>query len=262
VVITADMNEALAGLIASRRPFLVPNVQAGSVVRADYPGPGFDRRASRPASVSRWNAPRVTLQVDGQAVSFNEFVFGLTSVWDVDRIGISQPQTTTQGRNSIAGAIFVETPGSTVCVGESRSPVWRQLWRRGGLRVSCRSTGRGTACVRIAGTSGAAAPRSRLGFRPKSNRDDYGLVGSSCWPSRRRCLARLLTTYARRLADAPDRRCPSAVRGRQDPWGLRRVLYRCRFADRVLDYRLRLPWIRRRPFRWRCRIERLRHGPG
>ena len=54
--------------------------------------------------------PRTTLIVDGRPVSYNEFVFGAEPLWDVDKVEIFRsPQTTTQGRNSIAGAIFVET---------------------------------------------------------------------------------------------------------------------------------------------------------
>jgi outer membrane receptor protein involved in Fe transport len=53
---------------------------------------------------------RVTVQVDGRAVTYNEFLFGVTPVWDVDQIEVFRtPQSTTQGRNSIAGAIFVHT---------------------------------------------------------------------------------------------------------------------------------------------------------
>lgn len=54
--------------------------------------------------------PRTTLTVDGRAVSFNEFIFGVTPLWDVERVEVFRsPQTTTQGRNSISGAIFVHT---------------------------------------------------------------------------------------------------------------------------------------------------------
>lgn len=54
--------------------------------------------------------PRTTLIVDGRAISYNEFVFGAQPLWDVDQIEFYRsPQSTTQGRNSIAGAIFVKT---------------------------------------------------------------------------------------------------------------------------------------------------------
>ncbi|CDO37787.1 TonB-dependent receptor [Novosphingobium sp. KN65.2] len=54
--------------------------------------------------------PRATIQVDGRAASYYELAFGLTPLWDVERVEIFRsPQTTTQGRNSIGGAIFVET---------------------------------------------------------------------------------------------------------------------------------------------------------
>lgn len=56
------------------------------------------------------NRPRTTVVIDGRAVSYNEFVFGAQPLWDVERVEIFRsPQTTTQGRNSIAGAIFIET---------------------------------------------------------------------------------------------------------------------------------------------------------
>lgn len=54
--------------------------------------------------------PRATITVDGRAVSFDEFIFGSTSVWDVDRVEVFRgPQTTSQGVNAIAGAIHVVT---------------------------------------------------------------------------------------------------------------------------------------------------------
>lgn len=58
--------------------------------------------------------PRVTLQVDGRAVGYQEFTFGVAPLWDVQQIEVFRsPQTTTQGRNSIAGAIFVHTKDPT-----------------------------------------------------------------------------------------------------------------------------------------------------
>jgi iron complex outermembrane receptor protein len=56
------------------------------------------------------NRPRTTVVVDGRRQTYNEFVFGDAPTWDIDRIEVFRsPQTTTQGQNSIAGAIFVHS---------------------------------------------------------------------------------------------------------------------------------------------------------
>lgn len=90
---------------------LVPNVQIssggeGPTIRGqDTTGPTRDLPAFLGGT-----RPRTTLIVDGRAISFNEFVFGTTPLWDVERVEVFRtPQTTTQGRNSIGGAIFVST---------------------------------------------------------------------------------------------------------------------------------------------------------
>jgi outer membrane receptor protein involved in Fe transport len=58
--------------------------------------------------------PRVTIQQDGRPLNFNELVYGRSGVWDVDQIEVLRgPQTTLQGRNSIAGAIVVNTKDPT-----------------------------------------------------------------------------------------------------------------------------------------------------
>jgi len=90
---------------------LIPNVQLGSggegpTIRGlDTTGPTRDL----PAFLGGIR-PRTTLVVDGRAVSYHEFVFGAAPVWDLERLEVFRtPQTTTQGRNSIAGAIFLNT---------------------------------------------------------------------------------------------------------------------------------------------------------
>jgi outer membrane receptor protein involved in Fe transport len=54
--------------------------------------------------------PRTIVQVDGRTISFNEFAFGSEGLWDVDHVEVFRsPQTTTQGSDSIGGAIFIHT---------------------------------------------------------------------------------------------------------------------------------------------------------
>lgn len=58
--------------------------------------------------------PRLTTQIDGRPVAFHEMIFGDTSLWDVEQVEVFRgPQSTVQGRNSIAGAIVVKTKDPT-----------------------------------------------------------------------------------------------------------------------------------------------------
>jgi len=113
-VTTAERIEALSG--ADRIEQIleqVPNVVLGS------DGPtirGQDTTGvlqALPAFLGG-TRPRTTLQVDGRAVSFSEFVSGTAGLWDIERVEVFRtPQTTTQGRNSIAGAIFIQSKDPT-----------------------------------------------------------------------------------------------------------------------------------------------------
>lgn len=94
---------------------LVPNVQLGS----GGEGPTIRGQDSTgvvrdlPAFLSG-TRPRTTITIDGRSATYYELAFGLTSIWDVGRVEVFRsPQTTTQGRNSIGGAIFVETNDPT-----------------------------------------------------------------------------------------------------------------------------------------------------
>ena len=90
---------------------MVPNVQVGS----GEEGPAI--RGQDSTGVLRnlfaflgGTRPRTTLQIDGRAVSYFEFVNSTVPLWDLERVEFFRsPQTTTQGRNAIAGAIFIET---------------------------------------------------------------------------------------------------------------------------------------------------------
>ena len=58
--------------------------------------------------------PRTIVQVDGRTLTFNEFVNSSEGLWDVSRVEVFRsPQTTTQGANSIAGAIFITSADPT-----------------------------------------------------------------------------------------------------------------------------------------------------
>jgi outer membrane receptor protein involved in Fe transport len=58
--------------------------------------------------------PRTVVQIDGRTVTFNEFANSSEGLWDVDHVEVFRsPQTTTQGVNSIAGAIFIHTADPT-----------------------------------------------------------------------------------------------------------------------------------------------------
>jgi len=58
--------------------------------------------------------PRFNVQVDGRPLSFNEVVFGDVSLWDVEQVEVLRgPQSTLQGRNSIAGTMVVKSKDPT-----------------------------------------------------------------------------------------------------------------------------------------------------
>lgn len=124
--------------------------------------------------------PRVTVQVDGRAVGFNEFVFGITPLWDVQQVEVFRsPQTTTQGRNSIAGAIVIDT----------RDPVYR--WEAAGRALAGSSHLRQFSAVasgplvadqlafRLAGDVRRGQPSSEIADRMRGaspDHDDYALL--------------------------------------------------------------------------------------
>lgn len=57
---------------------------------------------------------RLGMLVDGRPAEFNELVFGDSSLWDVDQVEVFRgPQSTLNGRNSIAGAVVVTTKNPT-----------------------------------------------------------------------------------------------------------------------------------------------------
>lgn len=58
--------------------------------------------------------PRLNYMIDGRTLSYNESIFSNSALWDVDSVEVyTGPQSTLQGRNSIAGAVIVKTKDPT-----------------------------------------------------------------------------------------------------------------------------------------------------
>tara|TARA_E500000318_G_scaffold17524_1_gene17779 strand:- start:3104 stop:5188 length:2085 start_codon:yes stop_codon:yes gene_type:complete len=102
----ADVSDILRG---------TPNVLYTDTVSAPFIR-GIDSQGANWGSGAFFGGtvPRARINLDGHYLSFNEYVFGAASIWDVERIEVYKgPQTTTQGANSIAGAIVVKTKDPT-----------------------------------------------------------------------------------------------------------------------------------------------------
>ena len=82
--------------------------------------------------------PRTVMQIDGRTATFNEFVNSTEGLWDVDHVEVFRsPQTTTQGANSIGGAIFIHTADPTFdAQGQARLIVGQSRRRQASAMVS------------------------------------------------------------------------------------------------------------------------------
>lgn len=86
-----------------------PGNEAPAVRGVDGTGP-----ASGANAFLTGTRPRLNYQIDGRTLGFNEALFQDTSLWDVDQVEVYRgPQSTQQGRNSIAGAIVIHTADPT-----------------------------------------------------------------------------------------------------------------------------------------------------
>ncbi len=77
---------------------------------------GQDSQGPHNGQASFWGGtvPRATINLDGHYLNYNEYYFGASSLWDVERIEVFRgPQTTSQGANAIAGATIVHTKDPT-----------------------------------------------------------------------------------------------------------------------------------------------------
>lgn len=188
---------------------LVPNVQLGT----GSEGPairGQDTTGALQAlpAFLGGNRPRTTVVVDGRRTTYNEFVFGTAAAWDVDRIEVFRsPQTTTQGQNSIAGAIFVwtEDPGPER-EGAARVSVGNYRMRQVSAMLSGPVTG--DVAVRAAGDLRYARTTSRIIDRIEGgdpNHDVYGLARVKLLVKPRGAPdTRLLVTYTHNQSQKPQ----------------------------------------------------------
>jgi len=187
---------------------LIPNVQLGNGSQ----GPairGLDTTGALNAlpAFLGGNRPRTTIVVDGRAVTYNEFVFGGFPVWDVNRIEVFRsPQTTTQGQNSIAGAIFIDTndPSFTPEY-RGRGIVGDFHMRQSSAMASGPVVGDKVA-FRVAGDLRYARTTSRLndvqaGTDP--NHDVYGVLRAKLL-AKPAAGTQILVTYAHHQSQAPQ----------------------------------------------------------
>lgn len=85
------------------------SVGAPTIRGQDTQGPNYGAGAFFSGTV-----PRAGINIDGRIGDYNELFFGSQSTWDAAQIEVFRgPQTTTQGANSIAGAIVVKTKDPT-----------------------------------------------------------------------------------------------------------------------------------------------------
>ena len=95
-----DLIGGIPNIATTGRSSLAPSVRG-----VDGTGPAYGADAFFAGT-----RPRLNIQVDGRPASYNEVVFGDFGVWDLQQVEVLRgPQSTLQGRNSIAGTIAVKT---------------------------------------------------------------------------------------------------------------------------------------------------------
>ena len=153
--------------------------------------------------------PRVTVQVDGRNTGYFESIFGVAPLWDVAQVEVFRsPQTTTQGRNSIGGAIFVRTTDPSFdWEGRVRAIVGNFDTRQGSLLVSGPIIADQLAFRAVADFRRDRPSSHIADLIPDAdvNRDEYGLVRlkllaqPSALPD-----ARFVATYTHQESRAPQ----------------------------------------------------------
>ena len=141
MVMTENNLDRMPGVITSnnlldRIPNIVtvePGNDAPAVRGVDGTGP-----ASGANAFFAGTRPRLNYQIDGRTLGFNEALFQDTSLWDISQVEVYRgPQSTQQGRNSIAGAVVIRTADPTFdWQGKVRGVVGEQEKRVGSMAIS------------------------------------------------------------------------------------------------------------------------------
>lgn len=152
---------------------------------------------------------RAALQIDGRAANYYEYISSSIGIWDAEKIEVFRsPQTTTQGRNAIAGAIFVETNDPTYdWQGRARAAIAEGGSRQASAVVSGPIVD-GQLALRLAGDIRRGRMASTLfDAIPDADiqRDDYGLARAKLLfePAALPGL-RLETTYVHNESQSPQ----------------------------------------------------------
>ena len=124
--------------------------------------------------------PRTTLIVDGRPVGYNEFISGVAPIWDVDRVEVFRsPQMTTQGKNSIAGAIFIFTHDPRMRSEYRARAIIGQAHTRQLSAVISKPLLKDEIAIRVAGDYRYSHPSSEMRDRvpgADADHDEYGLL--------------------------------------------------------------------------------------
>jgi iron complex outermembrane receptor protein len=153
--------------------------------------------------------PRTVVQIDGRTLTFTEFANGTEGLWDVAHVEVFRtPQTTTQGVNSIAGAIFMTTADPTFRVEGRARLIAGELDRREASAVISGPLIGDELALRVSGDFN----REHSSNRMSGPIDGVDLNDDHFWTGRVKLLAqphalpgfKLLVTYAHDYSQAPQ----------------------------------------------------------
>ncbi|MGL1957339.1 MAG: TonB-dependent receptor [Colwellia sp.] len=109
-VITEEVLKTMQNLSMSEAIADIPNVVVLSGAAPDIRGVSGNGGASGFNAFSGGAKTRVSTLIDGVVEPFVAFVTGDSGIWDIEQIEVFRgPQSTSNGRNSIGGAVYIKT---------------------------------------------------------------------------------------------------------------------------------------------------------